>query len=251
MIKDKILFYPENVRNGGKVFAYCQWLGIDNITDMNADGVIAVFFNHPNPACIYPKDETLIELSKKYKVYNFNCNNTRKSHVAKIHKKVFGYNADVDKNYKGEILRKSELQYMRNEKIVDKAIKERDYHYMKYFNTYKNGYYNTYRVPYFNGDIPCVVNVKRKDPFYRKSRTKIVIKPKTYWFHPDEIRLIKKFCRHMGLDYGELDIVRNPEDNRIYIIDVNDKPGFRLLGKSRYVKKKFTQAFKEMIYKNN
>ena len=117
-MKQKLLFYPENVRKGSKVFAYCQWLGIENTDDINTDGIIAVFFNHPNPDCIYPKDDVLIELSKKYKVYNFHCNNTRKSHVAKIHKKVFGYNADVDKNYTGRVFRKSELQYQRNEEIL-------------------------------------------------------------------------------------------------------------------------------------
>ena len=250
MKKDKLLFYPENVRNGSKVFAYCQWLDIENITDSGEDGIIAVFFNHPNPECTYPKDDTIIELSKKYKVYNLDCNNTRKSHVAKIHKKIFGYNADVNKGYKGIILKKSELQYQRNEIFVNKVIPDKDSHHMKYFDTLNNGYYNSYRIPYFDGDIPCVVNIKRKDPFDRKSRTKLVIKNKTQWFHPKEIALIKKFCRFIGLDYGELDVLRDLKGNRIYIIDVNDKPGFAMLGQSERVKKIFTNAFKQMIYKS-
>ena len=31
-------------------------------------------------------------------------------------------------------------------------------------------------------------------------------------------------CREMGLDYGELDVLRDREDGRLYILDVNDTP---------------------------
>ena len=32
------------------------------------------------------------------------------------------------------------------------------------------------------------------------------------------------FCRRMGLDYGELDMLRDREDGRLYIVDVNNTP---------------------------
>ena len=39
-----------------------------------------------------------------------------------------------------------------------------------------------------------------------------------------ELDLVLQFCRAIGLDYGELDIVRDQEDGRIYIVDANNTP---------------------------
>lgn len=40
----------------------------------------------------------------------------------------------------------------------------------------------------------------------------------------DEIRLCQRFCHAIGLDYGELDILRDGPEGRIYIVDANDTP---------------------------
>ena len=245
--KIKILFYPEPVRTGAKVFDYCESLGFETTNYINAEGITAVFFNHPNPQCIYQPDNDLLELSKKHRVYNINCNNTRKSYVADIHLKVFGYNASVGKKFKGKMVRKSDLQYKRCEVIVSKYSYARHLHYMKFINTYSNGYYSNFRVPYYDGAIPCVVQIKKKDPFDRKSKTKLVIKKPSFWFSPEEIKKIRQFCVAMGLDYGEIDVLRDKNDKRIYIIDVNDKPGMGIMGKSQKVRDIFTEGFKQMI----
>jgi hypothetical protein len=47
----------------------------------------------------------------------------------------------------------------------------------------------------------------------------------------DEISNIGKFARSIGLDYGELDVLRDRDDGRIYIVDANKTPtgpSFRL-----------------------
>ena len=36
-----------------------------------------------------------------------------------------------------------------------------------------------------------------------------------------EIKLIKSFCRNFQLDFGELDILRDRQTKKIYIVDVN------------------------------
>ena len=39
-----------------------------------------------------------------------------------------------------------------------------------------------------------------------------------------ELSLIKEFCEKLGLEYGELDVLRNREDGKIYIVDANNTP---------------------------
>ena len=40
-------------------------------------------------------------------------------------------------------------------------------------------------------------------------------------FSHQEINLIKNFCKNFHLDFGELDILRDRQSKKIYIVDVN------------------------------
>jgi hypothetical protein len=37
------------------------------------------------------------------------------------------------------------------------------------------------------------------------------------------------FCQKLGLDYGELDVLRDRIDRQLYIVDANNTPSSRLL----------------------
>jgi len=243
----KILFYPNNVRKGGKVWAYCKWLGIENVTKAYKEGILAAFFTHPNPDCLYPKDKEIIKISKQFKVFNLDFNNAQKDYIYKVHKEIFGYNADIPEDYEGKIVRKSIFQYRKKETFVNKVIPVKNFTHMKFINTYKDGYHVDMRVPYFDGDIPIVVLKKKLTPFERKVEIESVEVKKC--FSSEEIFLIKEFCREINLDYGELDVLRDNKDGMIYVIDVNDKPALGFLQRSEYLREIFTQSFKKMIMK--
>lgn len=51
---------------------------------------------------------------------------------------------------------------------------------------------------------------------------KILSAEKAFWTY--EITAILNFCKEIGLDYGELDILRDKDDKKIYIVDVNNTP---------------------------
>jgi len=40
----------------------------------------------------------------------------------------------------------------------------------------------------------------------------------------EEADRVQRFCRGMGLDYGELDAVRDASSGRLYVVDVNNTP---------------------------
>lgn len=244
-MKTKILFYPTIVNEGYKVFLYCKELGIEITNNIN-DQFNFVFFNHVSHGdSLHPKDKIIDNLKSQFKTFNTDCNNVRKSYVAKIHKEVFGYNADVDNGF--DIIRKSELQSAKKEAFVTE-VKDDGYHYMKFINTYDKNNYHTLRIPYFNGNIPIIVDIIRNDPLRRDHKTDILntILPEDC-FTFSELDFIYQFCREFGLDYGELDILRENESGKIYIIDVNDKPGIGILNESDAVRKIFIEAFKQMI----
>jgi glutathione synthase/RimK-type ligase-like ATP-grasp enzyme len=39
-----------------------------------------------------------------------------------------------------------------------------------------------------------------------------------------EVERLLRFCAFIGLDYGELDVLRDKVDGRIYVVDVNSTP---------------------------
>ena len=41
---------------------------------------------------------------------------------------------------------------------------------------------------------------------------------------PDEVERLLEFCGAIGLDYGELDVLLDNGDGRIYVVDVNKPP---------------------------
>ena len=40
----------------------------------------------------------------------------------------------------------------------------------------------------------------------------------------EEIELINEYCFRLKLEYGELDVLRDTKDNKIYVVDVNNTP---------------------------
>ena len=79
------------------------------------------------------------------------------------------------------------------------------------------------RVPIVGGIIPCVLFKTRNRGlrFTSKNRSIQIVSPLKY-LTEQECQKIITYCRYIGLELGEIDILRSQEDGKIYIIDVNN-----------------------------
>ena len=79
------------------------------------------------------------------------------------------------------------------------------------------------RIPIVGGIIPCVLFKTRNRGlrFTSKNRSIQIVNPLKY-LTEDECNKIITYCRYIGLELGEIDVLRSHEDGRIYIIDVNN-----------------------------
>jgi len=68
---------------------------------------------------------------------------------------------------------------------------------------------------------------------FRPRNNKTLIKEVEDVFTSSEIENILSFCKEMYLDYCELDVLRDVNDERIYIIDANDTPTVTTNGYSK------------------
>lgn len=78
------------------------------------------------------------------------------------------------------------------------------------------------RVPVLGGEIPFVY-VKRRPlrARFANENTSVAVVAAGEVFSPAEAAGLRAFCRGMGLDLGELDVLRDAGSGLIYVVDVN------------------------------
>ncbi|MDZ7767291.1 MAG: hypothetical protein U5K00_23225 [Melioribacteraceae bacterium] len=81
------------------------------------------------------------------------------------------------------------------------------------------------RVPVLGNEIPLVYyKFKTNEKRFTNDVSRAELHKTEDVLSEAEIKNIITFSREMKLDYGELDVLRNKEDNKIYIVDVNKTP---------------------------
>ena len=98
-------------------------------------------------------------------------------------------------------------------------------------STTGDGRYIEYRVPVHDGRFPLVYRktMQEETRFTKVAERAEIIGPEAD-FSADELGRIRQVCRAMGLDYGELDVIRDRESGVPIIIDVNHTPFGALKG---------------------
>jgi len=171
----------------------------------------------------------LTELNKKQHVINLNCNNISKKYVDNVFRSVFAYCTEIDPvTYKGVCVKKNNINALHDGQIIECPVDKTDknYIYQKLINnTYNDHLIQDLRTPIIKGNIPIVFLRRRpiEGRFAREKNTSRIGNPDEIYSN-EEKNKIRKFCEKMNLEYGDLDILRDNDDGKIYIIDVNNTP---------------------------
>lgn len=216
-----VLFYPELPKQKAALSATFLSLGytIHNDPLQPADFMISW------EDTTYKKDEAQ-QYAMLKKAWNIGCLDIGKTKTDEVFEKVFGYSTRVDPmRHQGRMLEKSEINAMHEATIISGPInKPKDgYIYQLVLNNKVKGYlYEDVRVTYINGDIPfCYLNYRLKGKRFSNKKYSAHLVEKSEVLSPHEERLIREFCKEMKVNYAEMDCIRNRDDDRLYIIDVN------------------------------
>ena len=185
-------------------------------------------------AVFYFEDQTCAEKPKippntKGKTFNFGCYDISKSRVSRVFEDVFGYALSVDpKTYHGSIAVKSEKNgahdgYQTIAPLAQDKPIDPDMVYQRLIdNTVENKWVEDMRCPIVGGEI-ALIFVKRRpltNRFANENSRVTLCKPDDL-LTPQEREKLKEFAAAMQLDFGGMDVLRNKEDGRIYVVDVN------------------------------
>jgi len=198
-------------------------------------------------------DQQLEDLAKTNEVINLKCLDISKRHVDQVFHEVFRYSSLIDPfTFEGECVEKSNLNGKHDGRIVRCPLTEmkEDCVYQKLINNrHDDEFVVDMRVPIFKKIIPFVY-LKYKPVNNRFSLSvKGTHEELKNILSPEEVEKILQFCERIGFDCGELDILRDQTDNRIYIVDANNTPMLHFAGftdqQKRDALKRMSWAFDE------
>jgi hypothetical protein len=179
------------------------------------------------------KNDKMYDLTKRLKFINFLLKDTSKNFVAKSMEDHFGYSFKIDPEiFNGYCIAKhngngtKSCFFLKCPINADEIFD--DHCYQKIINYSSKSDFNTLyelRVPIFKNIIPFVFFKTRNRGlrFTSKNRSMDIV-PVTSHLSEQEAQEIIMYCQKIGLEYGEIDILRSDEDGKIYIIDVNNTP---------------------------
>ena len=218
--KAMILIYPDKLLPASKIGAIFDHLKIPTTYDPNEkyDMVLnnTVASKH------------IFSLKTDKYVINRHCNNVLKDYVDKRWEKIYGYGIRLSPMlWTGYCIKKPLEQGTNSGEIIKcPTIAEEGYIYTKIVDTRIS--YDTIqdlRVFIMKGDIILTI-IKKKSVvniFENEYRYEFVDKKDV--FSDEEIEKILKFSEDY-LDFGEIDILRSNFDGKIYVVDVNNIPGY-------------------------
>lgn len=158
---------------------------------------------------------------------NHRCNDISKSRVDAVHRDIFGYGLAVDPLvFKGNMVEKSDLNGRHDGVIVLGPLKPEEVKagsvYQRLIDTESSGEVTDLRVAVFGTTLALVYRKTRpaRDRF-SNTNTRATILPAAEVFSEPERLLIARFAGAMGLDAGELDILRDRDSQHLYVVDVN------------------------------
>jgi len=196
-------------------------------------------------------DARLAELGRTGEVINLRCTDISKKRVDAVHKEVFGYSASVDPLvYEGECVEKSNENGKADGVLVQCPLEEARkgcVYQIRVNCQVDDEFVDEMRTPVFGRTIPFIlVKYKRLSAPFSYS-VKGSIAEVDACMSPEEVEKVLRFCELIGLDFGELDILRDRTDNRIYIVDANNTPTIHFAGypkkQKRMILQRMARAF--------
>ena len=215
----RISFFPRRPRSYYAIWPVCQLADV-KIVDDPREADLHFYFEDveflmgPRPA---PSPRPS---------FNIGCYDIRKSVVTRAFEETFGYGLSVDPTtHTGLAVEKSERNGKHDGRIVQCPIdhpKPGHVYQRLVDNTFDGEEYVDIRTPIVGGRIPFVYLKRRKrDVRFSNDNHRVDLVDADAMLSADEQAKIAKFAKAMALDFGGLDVLRDRDDGRIYIVDTN------------------------------
>lgn len=224
--REPVCFWPELPYSVYVAPKVCYFLGRRLTGDLMGSGETLIYWMDQTYRPKLNRSELPLTINK---IVNEECWDISKSHLDKVHSQIFGYCLGVDPlRYHGTGVVKSDLNAKHDGKEMEFPLQSVDpsaVYQICIDNVKENGMVEDIRIPIFNGTAPFVY-LKYRPRISRFSNVnhRVVIADLNDVLDDEEKELVFGLTRRMGLDYGELDCLRDSRDGKIYVVDINSTP---------------------------
>ncbi|MEO1569583.1 MAG: hypothetical protein AAFR94_10220 [Pseudomonadota bacterium] len=218
-----IAFYPEQPPRWYNIYWVAHFSNLRIVSDLDEADYIFIF----DDATISRAGSDLEDRHAE-KAINIDIRNISKQHVADVFEEVFGYQLAVDPTvHEGVAVRKSQINGAHDGTLINCPIPpetvDPNYVYQRLIDsTYHPHRSEDLRIAYAFGTIATVFHKQKSvmERFGTKYLSVDVCLADDV-FSQREQDLLIEFCRRAGLDFGAVDVMRDKNDGRIYVVDVN------------------------------
>jgi len=225
-----IVFLPEAPKRAYAIWKICQSLGVRPSRRFDEGTKLAVVWQDRTFRTGLP--ETFARLPVEFRVLNRDCPDISKTRVGKVFESVFKRSLTIDpKAYSGPCVEKSNGNGTHNGRVVCcpvEAVNAESFYQRLIDNQVEldgRPMVLDYRAVICGTRIPLVYKKYRPvtDRFSNtNSTTECAVVENCFSEH--ERAGILAFAREFGVDYAEIDVLRDRLDGQIYIVDVNYTP---------------------------
>lgn len=214
-----IAFYPDKPRPWYFIWPVMHVAGAKIIDDAGQADIVFHFDDTTqtaNPAPATKPGATLV---------NFECDDVSKTRVSDAWRKVAGYDLAVDpRTFSGPMVEKSEMNAAHDGRIIEgpmEPVAGKTYQRV-IDNEIEGGLVEDLRCCIVGGTP--TVSFRKRRPLARRflnENAEVILDQPGNCYTRDEIAVIEAFCAELGLDWGGVDVLRDKESGRIYIVDAN------------------------------
>jgi hypothetical protein len=204
----------------------CNHLGYRMIGDTASPADLALYWDWATWRT--PPDD-LVRLNAHMPIVNLRCRDFSKRRVDEVHQQVFGRSLRVDpQTHAGTFIVKSDENALHDGRVLDRPIAQPSpgFVYQRLVdNRVGDEMVVDLRTPVIGAAIPLVYHLYR--PVARRfdvNDTSAEIVETADVLSAGEAALLVRFTAAMGMDYAELDVLRDRQDGQIWVVDANPTP---------------------------
>jgi hypothetical protein len=216
-----ILTIPDKPNPRATISLIAAELGRDFATRGRAD--IAIWWDGQT---LRQPDRDVLDVTN-VRVLNLGCTNVSKSRVSAAYEAAFGRDLLIDPTtHTGLAVEKNEINGTKDGRAVQCPTARRPgYAYQRLVNNTCGDFTEDIRIPVFGSRIPLVfLRYRPRSGRFSDVYTSSHVAECADLLTDVEVAQINAMCRTLGMDYGELDALRDQDNGVLYVVDANPTP---------------------------
>ena len=232
-----VYFYPERPHPYTVCFRTLHRLGISPQQSWPTPQAPGLVFMWKDDTFMSPPTTEAMNRARGSVLINDKCLDISKARVDTIHQQVLGYSLAVDPStYTGRMVVKSNLNGEHDGQEVMGPVS--DVLSGAVYQRVVDNHPATVPAALVGRDVVCDIRIaifggqagfaylkyRPVDSRFSNTNSLVELVQLHDVLSPQEVAQIENYCHAFGLDYGEIDVVRDAHDSRIYILDINKTP---------------------------